>query len=266
MPVKKDETGKRWVEMEVLLPGTPEQVWRAMATGPGYAAWFVRADIEERVGGKVEFALAPGDATSGLVTFWEPPRRFGYVEIGWMEDAPPVATEITITGRAGGRCVMRMVHSLFASTDDWDDQLESFESGWPTHFSVLRLYLAHHAGEAGAAFQVRATVEGDALTLWKRMTGKLALSGADLGERRTTPARPEALTGVVEAVRQEGRTRTITLRLEAPARGAALVGVYDAGDKIHVGASLFAWGDDALGGLAARERAWAEWLAEALAE
>ncbi|ESZ18472.1 hypothetical protein X737_18045 [Mesorhizobium sp. L48C026A00] len=35
MPIKKDETGKRWVEMEFI---TPEQVWRAIATGPGNTA------------------------------------------------------------------------------------------------------------------------------------------------------------------------------------------------------------------------------------
>lgn len=46
MPVKKDGTGKRWVEMELLVPGTPEQVWQAMATGPGNAAWFVKGEID----------------------------------------------------------------------------------------------------------------------------------------------------------------------------------------------------------------------------
>jgi hypothetical protein len=34
MPVKKDNSGRRWVEMEFLVPGTPEQVWHAIATGP----------------------------------------------------------------------------------------------------------------------------------------------------------------------------------------------------------------------------------------
>ena len=50
MPIKKDGSGKRWVEMEFLAPGTPEEVWQAMATGPGNAAWFTRATVDERVG------------------------------------------------------------------------------------------------------------------------------------------------------------------------------------------------------------------------
>ena len=53
MPVKKDPNGRRYVEAEVEVPGTPEEVWRAIATGPGISSWFVPTQVEERVGGKV---------------------------------------------------------------------------------------------------------------------------------------------------------------------------------------------------------------------
>ena len=43
--------------------------------------------------------------------------------------------------------------ALFASGDDWDDQLASWESGWPDFFRILRLYLTHFRGQRGAAFQ-----------------------------------------------------------------------------------------------------------------
>lgn len=118
MPIKKDGTGKRWVEMELLVPGTPKQVWQAMATGRGYAAWFIEAEIEPRVGGAVRFDFGGGVYTSGEVTEWEPPHKVGYVERDWQSGAPPVATEITITSRSGDRCLVRMVHSLFTTSDD----------------------------------------------------------------------------------------------------------------------------------------------------
>ena len=41
MPVKKDESGRRSVQAEVEVPGTPEEVWEAIATGPGITSWFV---------------------------------------------------------------------------------------------------------------------------------------------------------------------------------------------------------------------------------
>ncbi len=158
MPTKFDASGKRWVEMEFLVPGTPEEVWHAMATGPGNAAWFTRAEIEGRIGGTITFHFMPGVTSGGTVTQWEPPHRFGYDEVGWAENSPPLATEISIAARSGDECLVRMVHSLFSSTGEWDGQMEGFESGWPGFIEVLRLYLAHHAGKPAASFQLGAEV------------------------------------------------------------------------------------------------------------
>ncbi|MFM9849885.1 MAG: SRPBCC family protein [Hyphomicrobiaceae bacterium] len=261
MPVKKDGSGKRWVEMEFLAPGTPEEIWRAMATGPGYAAWFIKASIEERVGGVLRFEFGPGVSTSGEVTAWEPPVRFGYVETDWMEGAPPVATEITITGRAGGQCVVRMVHSLFTSKDDWDDQLESFQGGWPGFFEVLRLYLTHFTGQRGTPFQVMAMgVGSEDLPVWTRLTEALGLAGANVGEQRTAASGPQALSGVVERVHQDRKVRWITMRLSAPAPGIAIIGTYRGGDGVNASMSLFFYGDDAEQTAATSEPKWRDWL------
>jgi uncharacterized protein YndB with AHSA1/START domain len=183
MPIKKDETGKHWVEMEVLVPGTPEQVWRAIATGPGYAAWFVPAEVEPRVGGSLRFDFGQGTTSSGEVTTWKPPLEFGDVERDWCEGAPPVATEITITARSGDRCVLRMVHSLFTSTDDWDSELEGFEQGWLGYFALLRAYLTHFADTPAMSFTARVPAKGDTLSTWQHLCAALQLSGASVGVR-----------------------------------------------------------------------------------
>ena len=52
MSVQRDASGRRMVQAEVEVPGTPEEVWRAIATGPGISSWFVPTEIEERVGGR----------------------------------------------------------------------------------------------------------------------------------------------------------------------------------------------------------------------
>jgi uncharacterized protein YndB with AHSA1/START domain len=65
--VRKHADGRRSVDLEFELPGTPEQVWEALATGPGIATWFVPADIEPREGGAVTFHLAPDPAASFCV-------------------------------------------------------------------------------------------------------------------------------------------------------------------------------------------------------
>jgi len=50
MSVKKEASGRRSVQVEVEVPGTPEEVWQAIATGPGISSWFVPAEFEERDG------------------------------------------------------------------------------------------------------------------------------------------------------------------------------------------------------------------------
>lgn len=265
MPIKKDGTGKRWVEMEVLVPGTPEQVWAATATGPGNAAWFTKAKIEERVGGALSFDFGPGATSSGEVTVWEPPRRFGYVETGWGEGAPPVATEITITSRAGRQCVVRMVHSLFTSSDAWDDQMESFEKGWPGFFEVLRLYLGHFAWMKGSSFMAMTSLERPVLGVWTRLTAELGLSGANVGERREGTGQPERLSGEVAHIHQDPKLRAITLRLDAPAPGVAIVGALEAGASTNASVSLYFYGEDAAELAAASEGRWRAWLDKKLA-
>ncbi|MGE0798980.1 MAG: SRPBCC domain-containing protein [Lautropia sp.] len=263
MPVKKDGTGKRWVEMELIVPGTPEQVWQAIATGPGYTAWFTPAKIDERVGGAIRFNMGENGESKGEVTVWEPPLRFGYVERDWGEGAPPLATEITVTARSGDRCVVRMVHSLFASTDDWDDQMEGFESGWPGFFEVLRRYLSHFAGmKAAVAFAIT-SIEAPQLNVWKRLTEGLGLAGANAGEERTAQQTPEPLSGTVERVEQDDRQRYVMLRLTQPSPGIALIGTYGVGNATNVSMTFYLYGDAAEQRAASSEPKWRDWFNEA---
>jgi uncharacterized protein YndB with AHSA1/START domain len=261
MPIKKDETGKRWVEMQVLVPGTPEQVWEAMATGPGYAAWFVKANIEPRVGGAFSIDFGQGAVTSGEVTAWDPPNKVAYVEREWSPGAPPVATEITITGRSGDRCVVRMVHSLFTSSDEWDDQIEGFESGWPGFFAVLHVYLGHFAGAPAASFMAVTQVSEDALSAWMRFADSLGFAGVNTGQRLTSSSGPERWSGVVERIHQDAAMRYAVLRLEAPASGVALVGsLGSAATPSTVSVNRYFYGENAESLNVEHEPRWRDWI------
>lgn len=260
MPIRVDGRGRRWVEMEFLAPGTPEEIWRAMATGPGNSCWFARTMIDEGVGGALRFDFGPGMTSSGEVTFWEPPHRFGYVERDWNQGAPPVSTEITIAGRSRGQCVVRMVHALFSSSDEWDDQLESFESGWPGFFDVLRLYLTHFTDMKGASFQAMVQAEGEAVTIWSRLTQALGVAGADVGEHRTASSSPDEVGGTVERIHQDQKQRYVMLRLDAPRPGILLAGIYAMGGQVNASTTFFLYGDDANEKAAASEAPWREWL------
>ena len=46
MGVKEESSGRRSVQVENEVPGTPEEVWQAIATGPGISSWFVASTAE----------------------------------------------------------------------------------------------------------------------------------------------------------------------------------------------------------------------------
>src|SRR2546422_730751 len=93
MSVKKEASGRRSVQVEVEVPGTPEEVWQAIATGPGISSWFVPTAFEERDGKPVAVTLnfGPGMESRSVVTAWDPPRKFAAQGEGWG-GSPPIAT------------------------------------------------------------------------------------------------------------------------------------------------------------------------------
>ena len=50
----------RAIELEIEVEGTPEEVWEAIATGPGITSWFVPATVEPHLGGAVALDFGPG--------------------------------------------------------------------------------------------------------------------------------------------------------------------------------------------------------------
>lgn len=263
MPLKKDESGRRWVEVEVEVPGTPEEVWRAIATGPGISAWFVPTKIEERDGRPVRSVsdFGPGMESAAEITEWDPPHRFAAESGDLGPGAPPVATEWIVESRDGGTCVVRVVHSLFASADDWDDQLHGWETGWPTFFRILRIYLEHFRGLPGATFQVMGTAPGSKKRAWQSLTGALGLGDPAAGERTSSGAGAPELSAVVE-FKGPAKWPQLLLRLDRPAPGIAHLFAMPMGGQVLLPVRVYLYGDRAEETARAEEAAWRAWMAE----
>jgi uncharacterized protein YndB with AHSA1/START domain len=123
-------TRKFEVRKEVALDATPEQVWEAIATGAGLAAWFMPMEV---------------DPDSGMVVAWEPGKRLA-IETPPAEDGSTQAFEYLIEARDQGTAILRFVHSGFLG-DDWSDEFESMTSkGWDMYLFTLAQYLSHFAG------------------------------------------------------------------------------------------------------------------------
>ncbi|HZH97675.1 MAG TPA: SRPBCC domain-containing protein, partial [Fimbriimonadaceae bacterium] len=153
MSIKIDPSGMRFVQSEAVVPGTPEEVWQAIATGPGVSSWFVPCQIEERVGGKVVASFGPGMDSTSTITSWNPPHSFSAEGSEIAPGSPAMATEWIVEAQDGGNCLVRVEHSWFAETDEWDSQFEGTESGWPAFFRDLALVLAHFKGQPSATIQ-----------------------------------------------------------------------------------------------------------------
>jgi uncharacterized protein YndB with AHSA1/START domain len=265
MSVKKEASGRRSIEVEVEVPGTPEEVWQAIATGPGISSWFVPTTIEEHDGKPVAATLTfgPGMESRSVVTAWDPPRLFARESAGWVPGSPPIATEFHVEARAGGVCVMRVVQSLFASTDDWDEQLTGAEGGWPGIFRILRLYLTHFRGQRSAMMQLMAPVAGTPAQAWSALTQALGLRGVEAGQTWTAAAGAPALGGIVE--RASDNPYGVLLRLDKPGPGIAALYTIEFGDTVMAALTFYLYGDSATELAAQETPVWQAWMKERFA-
>jgi uncharacterized protein YndB with AHSA1/START domain len=259
MSVKKEASGRRSVQVEVEVPGTPEEVWRAIATGPGISSWFVPAAFEQGDGRPeaVTMNFGPGMESRSAVTAWDPPHMFAAQGEGWG-GSPPIATEWSVHARAGGTCVVRVVHSLFASTDDWDNQLEATESGWPAFFRTLRIYLTHFSGQASALMQFVAPVAATESAAWDTLTATFALKGLSVGQPWTAPAGVPELGGVLEYASHS--PNDMLVRLHKPGPGVAAFGSFDMGGQVMVAVNFYRYGDHAAQTVERERPLWQAWL------
>ena len=262
MSVKQEANGRRSLQVEFEVPGTPEEVWQAIATGPGISSWFVPAEIEERDGKPVamKFKFGPGMELRATLTAWDPPRMFaGQGEV--YGGSPPIATEWSVEARAGGVCLVRIVHSLFASTDEWDNQLEGAAGGWAGFLNILRIYLTHFRGQRAAIMQVTTPIASTEAEAWETLTEALGIKGVSVGQRWTTPAGVSPLGGVVELVTED--PYDALLRLDKPGPGIAALGAvtYPGGQSL-VAMNLYVYGDQAAETVARETLVWQAFLQE----
>jgi uncharacterized protein YndB with AHSA1/START domain len=263
MSVQHDSTGRRFVELSLEVPGTPEEVWHAIATGPGISSWFVPATNEEKDGVPVSQSLTfgPGMVSTGAITAWDAPRMYAKESKGWLPGSPNLATEWHVEAKSGGICVIRIVHSLFASTDDWDGQLEGAAGGWPAFLATLQLYLTHFRGQPSALLQLSAPTIGSDADVWAALTRAVGVSDVAVGQSFTAPDGVPALRGVVE-YRHETPFDAL-LRIDTPAPGIAALGVASwPGGPTMAAMNFYLYGTGAGAVVAQLTPVWEAWLQE----
>lgn len=247
------------LEFSVELPGTPEQVWEAIATAKGMSAWFGPTELEEREGGALRFVMGPDMDSTGRVTEWDPPRRIAYEE-DWAalmgkdpDELSPLTSEFVVEARSGGTCVVRVTSSGFGVGAAWESQWwDTLGPDWMPFFDNLRLYLMHFRGQEVTHMDASTIHPGTAEGLWSVVERALDL-GAE-GE----PVEARGASGVLE---KRGDRHAI-VRLTAPVPGVLNAYTYPADDgKAMAGVRAYLFADDAADYVRREAPAWQAWLA-----
>ena len=249
---------RRSIELEVEVPGRPEEVWRAVATGPGISSWYVPHTIEERAGGVgvASFGPAPEMQITGRVVVWEPPQR---VVFDGGEGVDGLAFEWTVEPR-GDKCVVRLVNGGFGTGAEHDAQYDGMVEGWRLFMFNLCLHLEHFAGQTATASLPMAIWAGPRSEAWGTLAGGLGIPSAPaVGDRIevTAPDAP-ALAGTVADV----DPRWVALVLDRPAPGTAFLAVEGDGEHVTVSIWSYLYGPDGAAAAERDEPRWRQWLAE----
>lgn len=253
----------RTIDLQIEVPGTPEQVWEAIATGPGVTSWMHPTEIEPREGGTYAFDMGSGMNESGIVTDWSAPHRFATRGVEWQpqQEAPPaaLATEWLVEARDGGSCVVRMVMSGFGPGDAWDNEIEGMSDGMRASLQTLRVYLTHFAGRQGVWARASGHVEGPDDEAWRAFLDAVGVDDQAPGASTTegSGSAPE-LTGVVEHLTEGAGFREALLRIASPAPGIAHLLMVGDDNWTVVQACLY--GDDRDAVATRYVTAWQSWL------
>jgi uncharacterized protein YndB with AHSA1/START domain len=174
---------------EVVLPGTPEQVWEAVSTAAGNSAWLFPYEIEP----------AGPDTTA-----WDPPHHLAVrQERGdWFN-----AVEFVIEARDGGKSLVRYAHSgIFV--DDWDNQYDAAQAHTDFYLHTLSQYLQYFDGRVATYIgEVPGGIQGPPTSVapdgFRRLQQALGLGtqAAEGDSVQLAPQGLEPIEGVIDYMR-----------------------------------------------------------------
>jgi hypothetical protein len=127
---------------EIVVDATPDEVWQAIASGPGVDSWLMGRTEIDGANKTVTFTMF-GEVSTGTITAWEPGHRYA-----WHEDPNPDGTftayEWLIEARDGGGTVVRVVHSGLLG-ENWEAEYDGLSVGDHAYRTRLAVYLTHFA-------------------------------------------------------------------------------------------------------------------------
>lgn len=214
----------RAIELSVELDASPEDVFRAVTEGTELAKWLApEARTTAPEGGKkgsIWISWGEGMSAEHEIEIFDPPKRIRHPSGKNGETKAELYADWSIEAREGGTTTLRLVHSGFSTSADWDDDFDAHARGWKLMLQNLRQYFERHPHEPAVHLPFMTKVDSSRPSLWTRLLGTFGLSAPPkVGDsfRFTTP-KGGVLTGEVDFV-----TDTYDLALVVREYGDALL-------------------------------------------
>jgi hypothetical protein len=170
-----------WIDVDAA----PDQVWAAIATGPGTDAWYLgRNEIGTGEGASAASDFADGAIPAQTVARWEPGQRLSLTG-PTAPDGRFLAVDYLIEGARGGATTLKIVSSGFLPGDDWEAEFEAMQAGNCVFRASLQCYLDHFAGRTAVPVTVFGPRVADWTEAWARFDAAVGLASLDRGARAT---------------------------------------------------------------------------------
>jgi len=160
------------INLDATVDATPEQIWDAIATGPGISSWFIgRTEID---GNTIRTAFGDNWIPTGEIKTKDQPHHFAY----GSEHAPDgrfTAYEYLVEGRDHAATVLRTVTSGFVPGDDWAGEYEAMQYGTQLFFATLVEHLRHFPGQTTTPVTAFGPPVTDWPATWAALHQKLGL-------------------------------------------------------------------------------------------
>ncbi|MFC9971183.1 SRPBCC domain-containing protein [Spirillospora sp. NPDC127200] len=175
---------------EIDIDASADDVWRAVTDETELTRWYAdRARVTPGEGGAVTVGWQNPDGTvdegTSRIEVWRPGRRLRLVDLAPESGDSPALQEPTVQEWAitteGGTTTLRLVHSGFPDTEDWDDIYDSTGHGWDAFLLSLRHYLQRHPGQPRRALVATAALDRPAGDAWENISAACGITGGRLG-------------------------------------------------------------------------------------
>lgn len=175
---EKKETPTRAVEGKIEINAPIEKVWKALTDAEELTRWFpLDAKVTPGKGGTIYVSWGPPYEGTNEIFIWEENRRLKLAD-KWSEHSHGEEVQEIESGRpaqvamdfqlekAGNKTILRVVHSGFGMSGDWEDEFDATNRGWKFELNSLKHYLENHEGERRLVIWARTLLLNTREEIW----------------------------------------------------------------------------------------------------